>query len=68
MESTHTMWELRLGVSIARATYEIHATGASLEVAGALGLPLGSPVLVLERTCYGNDDKPLEVVEFHYRP
>ncbi|MCV7441571.1 GntR family transcriptional regulator [Mycobacterium paraense] len=68
MESTYSMWEQRLGVRIARARHEIHAAGASLEVAGALGVPLGSPVLVLERTSYGDDGKPLEVVEFHYRP
>ncbi len=68
MESTYTMWEQRLGVHIARATHEIHAAGASLEVAAALDLPLGSPVLVLERTSYTDDDKPLGVVEFHYRP
>jgi GntR family transcriptional regulator len=68
MESTYTMWEQRLGIRIARAAHEIHAAGASLEVAAALDLPLGSPVLVLERTSYTDDDKPLEVVEFHYRP
>ena len=68
MESTYTMWERRLGVPVARATHEIHAAGASIDVAGALELPLGSPVLVLERTSYTHDDKPLEVVEFHYRP
>lgn len=68
MESTYTMWERRLEVPVARANYEIHAAGASLEVAGALNLPLGSPVLVLERTSYGHDGTPLEVVEFHYRP
>ncbi|WP_084020355.1 GntR family transcriptional regulator [Mycobacterium avium] len=68
MESTYTMWERRLDTPIARANYEIHAAGASVEVAGALNLPLGSPVLVLERTSYGHDDTPLEVVEFHYRP
>ncbi|MEB4207787.1 GntR family transcriptional regulator [Mycobacterium sp. 94-17] len=68
MESTYTLWERRLDIPISRAAYEIHAAGASLEVAGALNLPMGSPVLVLERTSYGQDDKPLEVVEFHYRP
>lgn len=36
------MWERRLGVRIAGAKHEIHAAGASLEVAGALGLPLGA--------------------------
>ncbi|HZE16170.1 MAG TPA: GntR family transcriptional regulator [Mycobacterium sp.] len=68
METSYTMWGQRLGVRIARATHEIRAAGASLEVAGALGLPLGSPVLVLERVSYTDEDKPLEVVEFHYRP
>jgi GntR family transcriptional regulator len=67
-ETTYTMWEQRLGVHIARATHEIHAAGASVEVADALDLAVGSPVLVLERTSYTDDDKPLEVVEFHYRP
>ncbi|MGD1169831.1 GntR family transcriptional regulator [Mycobacterium seoulense] len=67
-ESTYTMWERRLGIPVARASYEIHAAGASLDVAGALNLPLGAPVLVLERISFGEGDKPLEVVEFHYRP
>ncbi|AKN16112.1 GntR family transcriptional regulator [Mycobacterium haemophilum DSM 44634] len=68
METSYAMWEQRLGVHIARATHDIHAAGASLDVAAALDLPLGSPVLVLERISYTDDDKPLEVVEFHYRP
>lgn len=67
MESTYTMWE-RLGVHIAHAKHEIRAASASLDVAGALDLPLGSPVLVLERTSYTDDDRPIEVVDFHYRP
>jgi GntR family transcriptional regulator len=67
-ETTYTMWEQRLGVHIARATHEIHAAGASAEVADALDLAVGSPVLVLERTSYTDDDKPPEVMEFHHRP
>jgi GntR family transcriptional regulator len=67
-ETTYTMWEQRLGVHIARATHEIHAAGASPEVADALDLAVGAPVLVVERTSYTDDDKPLEVVEFHHRP
>jgi len=67
-ETTYTMWEQRLGVRITRATHEIQAAAASTEVAGALGLAPHAPVLVLERTSYSDDDKPLEVVVFHYRP
>lgn len=67
-ETTYTMWEQRLGIQIARATHDISAAGASTEVAAALELPVGAPVLVLERTSYGTDGKALEVVVFHYRP
>jgi GntR family transcriptional regulator len=67
-ETTYTMWERRLGVHIARATYEIHAAGASREVADALNVAAGAPVLVVDRVSYTDDDKPLEVVVFHHRP
>lgn len=67
-ETTYAMWERRLGVRIAQATHEIHAAGASPDVADALGLAVGSPVLVVDRTSYTNDGKPLEVVVFHHRP
>jgi GntR family transcriptional regulator len=67
-ETTYTMWEQRLGVRIDSATHEIHAAGASPEIAAALGLSEGAPVLVLRRTSYTVKDKPLEVVVFHHRP
>lgn len=67
-ETTYTMWEQRLGVRIGTATHEIHAAGASPEVADALGLSEGAPVLVLERISYTVDGKPLEFVIFHHRP
>ena len=67
-ETTYTMWEQRLGVRIGSATHEIHAAGASPEIAAALGLSEGAPVLVLRRTSYTDKGKPLEVVVFHHRP
>jgi GntR family transcriptional regulator len=67
-ETTYTMWEQRLGVRIDSATHEIHAAAASPEIAAALGLSEGAPVLVLRRTSYTDKKKPLEVVVFHHRP
>lgn len=67
-ETTYTMWERRLGVHIARAGYEIHAAGAAAEIADALGLVEGAPVLVVDRVSYSDKGKPLEVVVFHHRP
>ena len=55
-------------MQIDRATHDIHAASANPEVAEALNLAEGAPVLVLERTSYGKDEKPLEVLVFHYRP
>src|ERR1700724_1123596 len=67
-ETTYTMWEQRLGVRVGSATHQIHAAGASPEIAAALVLSEGAPVLVLRRTSYPDKDKPLEVVVFHHRP
>lgn len=67
-ETTYTMWEQRLATRIAEARHEIHAAGASADVAAALGLDEGAPVLVLDRVSYDHDNRPLEVVVFHYRP
>jgi GntR family transcriptional regulator len=67
-ETTYTMWEQRLGVRIAQARHQIHAAGASPAVAAALEIDDGAPVLVLERVSFDHDDRPLEVVVFHYRP
>jgi GntR family transcriptional regulator len=67
-ETTYTMWEQRLGTRIAEARHEIHAAGASADVATALGIDEGAPVLVLDRISFDHDNRPLEVVVFHYRP
>lgn len=67
-ETTYTMWEQRLAMRIAEARHEIHAAGASADVAAALGLDEGAPVLVLDRVSFDHDNRPLEVVVFHYRP
>ncbi len=49
------------GVRIARSYPKSYRRGLP-DVADALGLALGSPVLVVDRTSYTNDSKPLEVV------
>ncbi|MFD2467803.1 Rv0792c family HTH-type transcriptional regulator [Amycolatopsis silviterrae] len=67
-ETTYTMWEQRLGTRIAEARHEIHAAGASAEVAAALEIDEGAPVLVLDRVSFDHENRPLEVVVFHYRP
>lgn len=67
-ETTYTMWEQRLDTRIAEARHEIRAAGASTDVATALGVDEGAPVLVLDRVSFDHNGRPLEVVVFHYRP
>jgi GntR family transcriptional regulator len=68
VETTYTMWEQRIGIPIDNAIHEIHAAAASRDVAAALGIAEGAPVLVLERTSFTAAGKPLEFVIFHHRP
>jgi len=45
---------------VARASEEIRAVAAPADVAKALGIPAGSPVLSITRIAYAVDGQPLE--------
>ena len=65
-ETTMTIWEQKLGVRLKGASHSIHAAKANAEVAAALRIPLGDPIMVLDRVAYAEDGRPLEYVVFHY--
>ncbi|WP_186418790.1 tripartite tricarboxylate transporter substrate-binding protein [Bosea sp. CS1GBMeth4] len=58
----------RSGVVVTRASQTISATLAGPDVAEALGLEVGSPLLSLTRVVYGPDDKGVEHLHALYRP
>jgi GntR family transcriptional regulator len=64
-ETTYSIWET-LGIRIKGATYTLRAARGDRNDAKLLGLKLGEPVLVLERTTYEQDGKPIDVALFHY--
>ena len=58
----------RSGVSAAKAHQTISATLASPEVADALGVEIGSPLLSLTRVVLGADGRGIEYLSALYRP
>jgi GntR family transcriptional regulator len=64
--TTIAMWELKLGIAVKAAQHQIRAEPADHEVAAALDLQSGAPVLVLDRTSYGQDGAPLEYISSVY--
>lgn len=58
--SMYRMYESDYGVRMIRAEERLTAVGATTEVAEALHLDLGSPLLSIERVSYTYGDKPME--------
>jgi GntR family transcriptional regulator len=64
--TTLSIWERKLGIKIKGAQHRIRAEPAIDDVAVALALEPGTPVLVLERTTYGEDGRALEFIASLY--
>ncbi len=65
--SLYELLQQRLGLKFAKAYQYIEADRASAALARALGVPSRCPVLVLRRTLYAEDGRPIEYVEGFYR-
>ena len=65
-ETTFSIMERKLGLRLKEARHEIRAGAASAEVAAALGVRPGDPILVLERVTVAADGRPVEYDLFHY--
>ena len=56
------------GVSVASAKQTISATVADAEVAIAMGIHPGAPLIEVERLVFDADDRPIEMIRVLYRP
>lgn len=56
------------GVPVAAATQSISATLADAEVARALSVPAGSPLIEVNRLVRDETDRPVEMIRVLYRP
>lgn len=58
--SMYSMYESEFGVRMIRAEERLKAVAAAGEVAAALGLSVGEPLLSIERVSFTYGDKPME--------
>ena len=58
----------RAGVRIAKARQMLTATLADPPVAGILGIPVGSPLIAVERVVRDETGRPVEFIRILYRP
>ena len=58
--SLYSMYESQFGVRMVRAEERLQAVGAQGEIAKALGLAEGTPLLRIERVAFTYGDKPME--------
>lgn len=65
-ETTFTILEQKLGITIKEAHQVIKARNADRDVARALRIKAGAPILVLDRLTVGIDGRPLEYDVCHY--
>jgi GntR family transcriptional regulator len=65
--SLYALLEERSGASPRRATQVVGATLASGELATLLDVGDGAPLLKLERLCFDQADRPIELVDLWYR-
>ena len=56
------------GVRIGRATQTLSARLADADVAGLLGLPVGSALLTVDRLIFDTDERPVQWLQGLYRP
>jgi GntR family transcriptional regulator len=59
--------EREYGIRLSRASQVIRAVPATEHLAGALGVPLGSALLYVERVSFSQQDVPVELVRMYYR-
>jgi len=65
--SLHALLRSRLGIQVTAGRRQVRAVGASSEVAAALRIPEGAPVLVLEGTSTDASGDPVEVFRTWHR-
>lgn len=63
----YALFETQFGVRMVRAEEHIKAVSASAEVATQLGVPVGFPLLSVERVAYTYKDVPMELRRGLYR-
>jgi GntR family transcriptional regulator len=59
--------EQKYGTPLTEAEYRLEAVSADAVVAKALGIAVGSPIFLIERTSYSTDHRPVDYERLYYR-
>jgi GntR family transcriptional regulator len=66
-EPIFSLLEQKYGIALIEAEYRLEAVSADRVVAGALGVPAGSPIFMIERTSYSAGNQPVDYEKLYYR-
>lgn len=66
-EPIFTLLEERYETPLIEAEYELEAASAQSVAALALGVPVGSPIFLINRTSYTRGHRPVDYERLHYR-
>jgi len=67
VEPIFALLEQRYGIPLVEAEYRLEAAAADAAAAAALGMAVGSPIFLIERTSYSAGDRPVDYERLHYR-
>ena len=62
-----TLLEDKYDTPLVEAEYKLEAAAADPLAAEALQVPTGSPIFLIERTCYTTGNRPIDYERLHYR-
>jgi GntR family transcriptional regulator len=66
-EPIFSLLERKYGTPLVEAEYQLEAVVADAMIAGALGVDIGSPIFLIERTSYSDGHRPVDYEKLHYR-
>jgi GntR family transcriptional regulator len=66
-EPIFALLEGKYDLPLIEAEYQLEAVTADEHVAQALGIEIGSPIFLIERTSYGEGQRPVDYEKLHYR-
>jgi GntR family transcriptional regulator len=67
VEPIFALLEQRYGIPLVEAEYRLEAAAADDDAAAALGVAVGGPIFLIERTSYSAGDRPVDYERLHYR-
>ena len=67
MEPIFSLLEQKYDTPLLEAEYRLEAVSADLTVARALGIAVGSPIFLIERTSYTTGHQPVDYEKLYYR-